>query len=280
MKFNIPEEFARSSGIYVIRNSINDKVYVGSAMQFRKRFNVHTSNLRKNIHHSPLLQNFVDKYGIDKLSFNIMLVCDYDKEVIYRHEQNFIDLLEACNREKGFNISTTAQGGNGGNKYGKNTCKFCKKSFNKRTKKQAYCTLECYLKVNAKRQIYKCGVCKTEFKRKGLPKRHKPHKFCSNECAAKASIKTGKMVKCPTCKKEFFSQVIGTNKRHQKHCSWECSKKRTDINCQFCGRRFFQRRIGQIVCSTACSNKLRTRKKRIQLEPITNKKGQFLIPFN
>jgi hypothetical protein len=43
-----------NSGIYCIKNIINNKLYIGSAKNFRIRFNIHLSQLRKNKHHSCL----------------------------------------------------------------------------------------------------------------------------------------------------------------------------------------------------------------------------------
>ena len=39
-------------GIYKIKNIINGKVYIGSAIYFIKRWSVHKSELKNNKHHS------------------------------------------------------------------------------------------------------------------------------------------------------------------------------------------------------------------------------------
>ena len=45
------------TGIYKIINLVNDKIYIGSAVNFVKRWNEHKRKLHLNIHHSSKLQN-------------------------------------------------------------------------------------------------------------------------------------------------------------------------------------------------------------------------------
>ena len=42
-------------GIYKIVNSINNKIYVGSAKNIKKRWSAHKSDLNKNKHHNKHL---------------------------------------------------------------------------------------------------------------------------------------------------------------------------------------------------------------------------------
>lgn len=71
----LDKELPRASGIYYIRCSGNNKGYIGSTNNFKKRFWKHSFNLRKNIHHSKYLQNTYDKYGDDSLTFSIIAIC-------------------------------------------------------------------------------------------------------------------------------------------------------------------------------------------------------------
>ena len=57
------------SGIYCIRNSINNKCYVGQSKNVKKRFIHHKSMLRKNEHNNPYLQNSWNKYGENNFTF-------------------------------------------------------------------------------------------------------------------------------------------------------------------------------------------------------------------
>lgn len=64
-----------SFGVYVITNSINDYLYVGSTTRsFYDRWIEHYNDLKNSKHHCEHLQNFVNKYGIDKLKFSIIEV--------------------------------------------------------------------------------------------------------------------------------------------------------------------------------------------------------------
>ena len=45
------------SGVYAIKNKINDKLYVGSTRAFHARKREHYSQLRRGQHHNPHLQN-------------------------------------------------------------------------------------------------------------------------------------------------------------------------------------------------------------------------------
>ena len=62
------KELYGKSGIYQIKNLVNEKIYVGSAINLYQRKCEHFSDLRKNIHDNPHLQSSYNKYGmIDKI---------------------------------------------------------------------------------------------------------------------------------------------------------------------------------------------------------------------
>jgi group I intron endonuclease len=77
------------SVIYEIRNVVNNKIYIGSAVNFRKRKNIHLHRLRKGDHHSSHLQRSYNKHGEDKFIFNILLRCPV--EYLLKVEQWFLD---------------------------------------------------------------------------------------------------------------------------------------------------------------------------------------------
>lgn len=78
------------TGIYVITAPSGGQ-YVGSAVDFGARWRTHRHLLRAGKHHSRALQRAADKYGIEKLSFKIMIVCR--KEDLIFFEQRTIDVL-------------------------------------------------------------------------------------------------------------------------------------------------------------------------------------------
>lgn len=78
-----------TSGIYIIKNSINEKVYVGSAICLSKRWTVHKSYLNSNNHHSKRLQRAWNKYGQENFEFIPIQFCG--KEDLIKYEQYWIN---------------------------------------------------------------------------------------------------------------------------------------------------------------------------------------------
>jgi len=79
------------SGIYKIGNTINNKCYIGSAVDPKARFYTHISQLRRRNHHSIALQRAWDKYGEQSFIFEILEECEAHDLII--KEQHYIDLL-------------------------------------------------------------------------------------------------------------------------------------------------------------------------------------------
>lgn len=77
------------SGIYQIKNEVNGKVYIGSAVCIRQRFNEHKSMLERGAHHSRHLQNSWDKHGHLAFSHAVLDLCEKDELLI--KEQKKID---------------------------------------------------------------------------------------------------------------------------------------------------------------------------------------------
>jgi len=83
----------KNSGIYKIQSVIKpERFYIGSAVNFKDRWNNHISQLRKNIHHSKKLQRHYNKYGELDLVFIITEPC-FPQFLIIR-EQYYIDTLK------------------------------------------------------------------------------------------------------------------------------------------------------------------------------------------
>ena len=94
------------SGIYIIKNTINDKVYIGSAVCIKQRFIGHKNQFKKQVHNIRF-QNFVNKYGFNTLIFEVIEYVN-DKEKLIEREQYWIDYYESWKSKKGFNICKTA----------------------------------------------------------------------------------------------------------------------------------------------------------------------------
>jgi group I intron endonuclease len=93
-----------ASGIYAIRNTVNGKVYIGSASNIKKRWRDHQRMLGAGTHHSRKLQRAWAKYGSAAFEFVVLLNCACDALVHY--EQHLID-ESGCFRH-GYNMSPTA----------------------------------------------------------------------------------------------------------------------------------------------------------------------------
>lgn len=79
-------------GIYKIVNTINNKIYIGSAKNIKKRWSAHKSDLNKNKHHSRYLQNAWNKYGKDSFIFEIVEEL-IDLSLLIDKEQYYINSL-------------------------------------------------------------------------------------------------------------------------------------------------------------------------------------------
>jgi group I intron endonuclease len=95
------------SGIYIIKNLVNGKVYVGSAKVFRIRWNRHLNDLKKGVHSSIKLQRAYNKYGINNFEFKIIEKVKYDPVIVNR-ENFYINKLNS--KKNGYNIADASFG--------------------------------------------------------------------------------------------------------------------------------------------------------------------------
>ena len=77
------------SGIYQIRNTKDNKIYIGSAVNLNKRKNNHFSHLRRNLHSNKHLQNAFNKHGRNNFIFEVLITCH--KSMLIWYEQQFLD---------------------------------------------------------------------------------------------------------------------------------------------------------------------------------------------
>ncbi len=80
------------SGIYVIRNEVSGKMYVGSAVDIAKRLAKHRYQLRSGVHPSKHLQASFNKYGDAAFETATLEVCE-DHQLVER-EQHWINVLK------------------------------------------------------------------------------------------------------------------------------------------------------------------------------------------
>jgi group I intron endonuclease len=96
------------SGIYQIRHIASGKVYVGSAVQFRKRWNRHRYELNNGIHYNPRLQRAWNKYGPDAFVFEILEIVESQDDLLAA-EQAHLDRIRPYEPRRGYNICPDAE---------------------------------------------------------------------------------------------------------------------------------------------------------------------------
>ena len=79
-------------GIYQITNVFNGKKYVGSTVDFERRWKRHLDNLRKGRHHNSRLQRAYNKYGEGVFEFSVLEYVGTNRNLLER-EQFYINLL-------------------------------------------------------------------------------------------------------------------------------------------------------------------------------------------
>ncbi|MCK5019704.1 MAG: GIY-YIG nuclease family protein [Candidatus Peribacteraceae bacterium] len=105
MTLNSPLKNKIKSGVYQILNKINGKLYVGSAINIKNRWNAHKNDLRGNRHYNTHLQNSYNKYGENGFEFSVIERVEDTTHLIER-EQFWMDTLKVV--EKGYNMCPVA----------------------------------------------------------------------------------------------------------------------------------------------------------------------------
>ena len=75
----IYHESSLKSGVYKIYNKLNDRIYIGSAKEFKERFKGHFSSLKNNKHSNKFLQNDFNKCGAEAFVFEVLEVIEGPK---------------------------------------------------------------------------------------------------------------------------------------------------------------------------------------------------------
>jgi group I intron endonuclease len=94
-----------TTGIYTITNLINNKMYVGLAVNIEDRWAQHISELKSNKHKSRHLQSAWKKHGETNFLFQVLVECEI--EYLYSEEHYWATLLDVHNRKYGYNIKPT-----------------------------------------------------------------------------------------------------------------------------------------------------------------------------
>ena len=90
-------------GIYIIRNTINNKVYVGQSKRLKQRYYDHIISIKKGKHHNDILQKSFNKYGFDNFEYNIIEEV-LDENMLNEREKYWIDFYGGINSDKVYNL--------------------------------------------------------------------------------------------------------------------------------------------------------------------------------
>jgi group I intron endonuclease len=101
-------------GIYIIRNIINGKKYIGSSINIKGRWYTHKGQLCKNIHSNSHLQSAFNKYRKENFEFMVLEECPENMLII--REQAWMDIYKTQDRNFGYNISNADSSTNRGRK--------------------------------------------------------------------------------------------------------------------------------------------------------------------
>lgn len=94
-------------GIYRI-DGPNNCVYIGSAVNIRKRWNTHKSALRIGMHRSLHMQRAWNKYGEDAFTFSVIDRVD-DKTRLLHYEQIWLDVIfQSLDKHEIYNTATVS----------------------------------------------------------------------------------------------------------------------------------------------------------------------------
>ena len=111
MKFLIEEEHQYLSGIYIITNDINGKVYVGRTTNFYRRYHQYKYSFKtgKIKHINQHFLNAMNKYEFNNFSFQMITLCTLQEAI--ELELLYMYLFESFNKTKGYNKRLDTDGG-------------------------------------------------------------------------------------------------------------------------------------------------------------------------
>lgn len=99
-------EHKGKTGIYCIKNTVNNKVYIGKAKCIHRRIKKHITALNTCDTHSEndhLIKAW-HKYGRENFEYSVLEYCELDNEVLRRLELHWQVTLECTNQDKGYNF--------------------------------------------------------------------------------------------------------------------------------------------------------------------------------
>jgi group I intron endonuclease len=94
-------------GVYMIKNTINGKIYIGCSINVERRLNAHRYYLIRGNHPNLHLQQSWNKYGKEAFIFELIEECI--NSVLYKREHFFATFYDCLNNKKGYNKLPTSE---------------------------------------------------------------------------------------------------------------------------------------------------------------------------
>lgn len=99
-------KFGNRRGIYMFKNMLNGKIYIGEALNFRKRMLAYVSRLNRKSKEQRILSAFA-KHGLRNFKFFILeeYPTSTGKDVLLDREEFWINFYQATNPNLGYNVT-------------------------------------------------------------------------------------------------------------------------------------------------------------------------------
>lgn len=95
--------------IYMHRNLINDKIYIGQTNNPKRRWRLNGREYQPNKGNESRFWNAIKKYGWENFSHKILVICDTRDEA-NEVEIEYIKKYQSYLKDKGYNIVTDGKG--------------------------------------------------------------------------------------------------------------------------------------------------------------------------
>ena len=97
-------------GIYIIKNNVNGKIYIGKSIDIEKRWKEHIRHSKDEYSKSkPAIHRAINKYGKDSFSFSVLEECSIEQ--LNEREKYYIKKYNSNDKNTGYNFT---EGGDGG----------------------------------------------------------------------------------------------------------------------------------------------------------------------
>lgn len=139
--------------IYIIRNTVNQKVYIGQTRtSVEQRWKEHLRHAKNG---DQLINRAMKKYGTDKFYVETLEICSLD--ILDEREIYYINLFDSTDKIKGYNVS-----------LGGNTPKFKEKSLNISILVDLYKNKRMSLRTIASKFNTTIWIVRRELKKQGI----------------------------------------------------------------------------------------------------------------